>query len=72
MIRPKIAYAGHYCLVTYPSGTVQLEIAKEGMTEFKEILSRATNTWPDVSQHALELCDIVVHGESLTPRAAKV
>lgn len=59
MIRPKIAYAGHYCLVTYPSGTVQLEITKEGLEEFKQVLVRATNTWPDIPRHLLTLCDLL-------------
>ena len=57
--KPVIKYAGAIAVIQQSDGAINVEIRPEALNDFKELVRRATNTWPDAPQNIHEFSDII-------------
>lgn len=47
------------------NGSLRIEVEKESIPEFKELVHRATNLWPDASPDVKKFADVITIGKPM-------
>ena len=52
-------------LVLYADGAIQLNVSPQSLPDFKLLVQRAMNTWPDAPAELKEFADLLLEGKIL-------